>query len=87
MPPENAPPQAAEKARGACRPGRDELSIGKLQRRLCRLKKRRSRKKSREAAKAVAAATESAAEGGAKAAKRQKDLILSVERCYLGALN
>ena len=81
------PPQAAEKARGACRPGRDELSIGKLQRRLCRLKKRRSRKKSREATKVVAAATESAAEGGAKAAKRQKDLILFVRSRHCGELN
>ena len=86
MPPENAPPQAAEKARGACRPGRDELSIGKLQRRLCRLKKRRSRKKSREATKVVAAATKSTAEGGAKAAKRQKDLILLVRICRLCVL-
>ena len=51
-----------------------------------KLQKRRSRKKSREATKVVAAATESAAEGGAKAAKRQKDLILLVRNRYLGAL-
>ena len=34
----------------------------------------------------VAAATESAAEGDAKAAKRQKDLILLVGSCCLGGL-
>ena len=68
------PPQAAEKARGACRPGRDELSIGKLQSFLpyflCFTKSRRKK----------------SPQGGGEAAERQKDLIGFVRSFCLCAL-
>ena len=63
-----APPQA-EKAHGVCRPGRDELSIGKLQSFLPYfLYFTKSRKKK-------------SPQGGGEAAERQKNVAAATEKC------